>query len=78
MIAIIKTIITFDIKSVMNLELKNFYIETVELFDSNTSISKHVSADNIIRDEFEFLFRDVRFFVQHIKLVIFQHDFNVY
>ena len=62
----------------MNLELKNFYIETIELFDSNTSINKHASVDDVIRDEFEFLFRDIRLFVQHIKLVISQHNFNVY
>ena len=67
-----------DIKSIMNSELEDFYIETIEQFVSDMRVTKDISIDGVIIDEFEFLFRDVRFFVRQLKLVASQHDFSVY
>ena len=41
-------------------------------------ITKNISVDDIIIDEFEFLFRDVKFFVRQLKFVTSQYNFNIY
>ena len=41
-------------------------------------MTKNTSIDDVIINEFEFLFRDVKFFVQYLKFVISQHNFDVY
>ena len=46
---------------------------TIFLHDLS-QIIKNISVENVIIDEFEFLYRDVKFFVQHLKLVISCHD----
>ena len=67
-----------DTKPVMDPDLEDFYIETVGLFDPDTPVSQHAPAGGVVRDEFGPLFRDVRLFVQHLKLVASQHGPSVY
>ena len=67
-----------DIKSIMNSEFEDFYIEIIEQFVSDMRITKNISIDDVIIDEFEFLFRDVKFFVRQLKFVTSQYNFNIY
>ena len=71
-------VMIFDIKSIMNFEFENFYTETIKQFVSDMRVTKNISIDDVVIDEFESLFRDVKFFVRQLKLVVSQHDFNVY